>query len=166
MRIPTEEDWGDLERYANAAGFSFRERLDLGYAHDKFLGRSREDMEPAFEASVISCFEDLCVMPAIPFAYYVIGFRDYVLHRAMQADPEPDDGNPDAASTFMTLVLQRLERDPEVVMPVIDELMPALEHVARNQLLYGASPSIYGGFPEKLSRIEALVRARKGEHRG
>src|ERR1039458_10548038 len=68
MVVPTEEDWGD-----------YRRDLDQEWAHRQFAGRTNAEMLPEFDRNVLERAEDLHWMPAIPFRYYMLGFRDYIL---------------------------------------------------------------------------------------
>jgi hypothetical protein len=90
-------------------------------------------------------------MPEVPFRYYVLGFRDFVM--AGQFDHL--EGS-DAASCFLSLVLEKLEKQPSYILSVMPQLLPAVRHVAMNQASFDANERIYGSFQEKLGRIEAL----------
>jgi hypothetical protein len=83
--------------------------------------------------------------------YYILGFRDFITAKQF----EFLDGS-DAASCFLGLVLEKLENHPMLIVPVMPELLPAVEYVARNQSLFDADESIYGNFLKKLSRIQTL----------
>lgn len=69
----------------------------------------------------------------------------------------------DAASCFLGLVIEKLEKQPEAIAPIMPELLPAIEHVARNQVLYEAEESMYGNFLEKLAQIQTLSAAHPKE---
>jgi len=140
LRVPTEEDWGDYQL-----------DLDQNHAHSIFAGRTNQDLQPFFKKNPIELADELRWMPAVPFRYYMLGFRDFV----MAQDFDLTDGS-DAASCFLGLVLEKLEAHPLDIAPVMPELMPSLEYVSANQLLFDADESIYGRFPEKLARIENL----------
>ena len=139
-RIPREEDWGD-----------YNADLDQKHAHSVFAGRTNEQMQPFFRRNPIEMTDELRWMPEVPFRYYMLGFRDFVMAR----DFDFLDGS-DAASCFLTLVLEKLERQPRHVLPIMPELLSALEFVANNQALFNADESIYGNFREKLARIREL----------
>ena len=138
--MPTEEDWGD-----------YHSDLDQKHAHSVFAGRTNAEMQPFFRRNPIEMTSELRWMPDTPFRYYVLGFRDFV----MAGDFDHLDGS-DAASCFLELVLEKLERHPRLVIPVMPELLPAVEYVARNQEVFGADEAIYGSFLEKLSCIQTL----------
>ena len=67
----------------------------------------------------------------------------------------------DAASCFLSLVLEKLERQPQDIIPVMPELLPAVEYVAENQAEFDAEESIYGDFREELKRIKTILAARE-----
>ena|SRR5580700_4255247 len=138
--VPTEDDWGD-----------YRSDLDQNHAHSVFAGRTNEEMQPFFRRNPLAITDDLRWMPDVPFRYYILGFRDFIA--AKQFDFL---GGSDAASCFLGLVLEKLENHPRLIVPVMPELMPAVEYVARNHSLFGADEGIYGNFLEKPSRIQTL----------
>jgi hypothetical protein len=138
--MPTEDDWGD-----------YRSDLDQKHAHSVFAGRTNEEMQPFFRRNPLAMTDDLGWMPDVPFRYYLFGFRDFIT--AKQFDFL--DGL-DAGSYFLGLVLEKLENHPRLIVPVMPELLRAVEYVARNQSSFDADESIYGNFLEKLSRIQTL----------
>ncbi len=144
MPVPTEKDWGD-----------YHSDLDQEYAHRVFAGHTNEEMQPHFRANVIERTSDLRFMPEIPFRYYMIGFRDFVL----AGDFAHLEGS-DAASCFLRLVRQKLEREPASIARIMPELLEAVDHVARNQSAYEADTEIYGDFLDLLAEILALNAAR------
>jgi hypothetical protein len=74
MPIPTEADWGN-----------YQADLDQNYAHKMFAGRTNQEMLPHFKRNVIERTADLQWMPEVPFRYYMLGFRDFVM--AGEFDP-------------------------------------------------------------------------------
>lgn len=138
--VPTEEDWGD-----------YSSDLDQNHAHSVFAGRTNDEMQPFFRRNPVATTDDLRWTPDAPFRYYILGFRDFIT--AKQFDFL--DGS-DAASCFLGLVLEKLESNPRVIVPIMPDLLPAVEYVARNQALFDADEDIYGNFLEKLSRIQTL----------
>lgn len=140
LSLPTESDWGD-----------YRSDLDQNHAHSVFAKHTNEEMQPFFRRNPLGLTDDLRWMPDVPFRYYILGFRDAVM--AKQFDLH---NRADAASCFLGLVLEKLEGHPRLIVPVMSELLPAVEYVARNQSLFDADETIYGNFLDKLSRIETL----------
>lgn len=143
MPVPTEADWGD-----------YQADLDQDYAHKLFAGRTNEEMLPHFRRNVIERTDELRWMPEVPFRYYMLGFRDFV----MAGEFDQWEAS-DAANCFLGLVLQKLENQPGYILPIMQELLLAIRHVTRKQQSFDASESIYGNFPEKLKRIEALCES-------
>ena len=140
MPVPTEAEWGD-----------YQADPDQTYAYKLFGGRTNQEMLPLFRRSVIERTDELRWMPELPFRYYMLGFRDFVMSEDLG-----ELGASDAVSCFLGLVLQKLENQPGYIVPIMPNLLPAIRHVATNQASFGASESIYGSFQEKLKRIEAL----------
>jgi hypothetical protein len=140
MAVPTEAEWGE-----------YQADLDQTYAHDLFAGHTNQEMLPHFRKNVIERTSELRWMPEVPFQYYVLGFRDFVMAGEFE---ELEASN--AASCFLGLVLEKLEKQPRFILPVMSQLLPAIRHVAANQTSYHASESIYGSFREKLKHIESL----------
>jgi len=142
--VPTEAEWGN-----------YQADPDRTYAHKLFAGRTNQEMLPHLRRNVIERTDNLRWMPVMPFRYYMLGFRDFVLTGGF--DPTWAS---DAASCFLDLVLEKLEKQPGYILAIIPQLLPAIRQIAINQASYGASESIYGSFQEKLRRIEALSRSR------
>ena len=114
-------------------------------------------MLPHFRRNVIERTDELRFMPEVPFRYYILGLRDFVM-----AGEFDEFGAADAASCFINLVLQKLETKPESIVTILSELLPAIRHIATNQSIYEAIEDIYGSFQEKLKRIEFLHEALGG----
>ena len=140
LSIPTEADWGD-----------YRSDLDQESAHGVFAGKSNDEMQQYFRDIPVEAASDLRFMPEIPFRYYMLGFRDCVTSGGF----EPYN-NSDAASCFLHLVTEKLETQPRCIIPIMPELIPAVEHIAHNQATFDADESIYGNFLETLKQIRVL----------
>jgi hypothetical protein len=140
MPIPTEANWGN-----------YHNDLDREYAHKLFAGRTNEEMLPHFRRNVIERTDELRWMPEIPFRYYMLGFRDYIM-----AGDFPHLKASDAASCFLGLILEKLQKHPDAILPIMPELFPAARYVAMHQSSFEATESIYGNFQEKLRQIESL----------
>ncbi|PYX44261.1 MAG: hypothetical protein DMG83_14480 [Acidobacteria bacterium] len=114
-------------------------------------GVATKKMQTYFRNNPIETASDLQFMPEVPFRYYMLGFRDYVM------GPRSDRSwTSDAASCFLRLVLHKLEQQPKHIIPIMPDLLPALHYVAQNQASFEASENIYGKFPEMLARIQTL----------
>ena len=145
-KIPNESDWGD-----------YTADLDQEYAHRHFAGRSNEEIQPRFRRNPIEATEELRFMPEVPFRYYMLGFRDFV----MSGDFQPLDSS-DAASCFLRLTLEKLQTQPNHIVAVMLDLLPAIRYVANNQAKFEADEKIYGDFREILVQIEKLFASCGG----
>jgi hypothetical protein len=123
MRVPTDADWGD-----------YQVDSDQESAYKMFGGHSNQEMIAHFNRNVIERTDELRWMPAIPFQYYMIGFRDFVL-----AGEVAETWTPDAANCFLNLILEKLEKQPEYIVPIMSQLLSAVRQVAANQASFGAS---------------------------
>jgi len=140
LSVPSEEDWGN-----------YKADLDQKHAYSVFAGRTNAEVQPFFRRNPIERTDELRWMPEVPFRFYMLGFRDFVMAKNfgfMNAS--------DAASCFLGLVLEKLDKHPPHIIPIMPDLLPALEYLGQNQSLFQADESIYGNFLEKLSRIKAL----------
>jgi hypothetical protein len=149
LHVPSETEWGD-----------YKGDLDQKCAHDQYIGRSNEEMQTYFRNNPIETASDLQFMPEVPFQYYMLGFRDYVM--GARSDRS---WTSDAASCFLRLVLHKLEQQPKHIIPIMPDLLPALHYVAQNQASFEASENIYGKFPEMLARIQTLYADTAGSRR-
>jgi hypothetical protein len=139
--IPSEEDWDN-----------YKEDLDATYAHNLFIGKSNEQMLPEYKGRVLARWEDIFSMPKKPFQYYIFGFREFVILQNFGFCESSD-----AASSFLNLILVKLEKQPDYILPVIEKLFPDIEFLANNQELYDADESIYGNFKDKLAAIREFA---------
>ncbi|MFZ6681757.1 hypothetical protein [Undibacterium sp. Tian12W] len=141
LQIPTEEDWGE-----------YKNDLDQKYAHKMFFGKNLAEARLLFEGAVIERTGELRFMPVIPFQYYIGAYCQYVTSPAVLNNRNASD----AASCFLRLVESKLRVDPDSISPLMKELMPAIEYLAKNQVLFDADVDIYGDFNEIFSEIERL----------
>lgn len=149
LGIPTEADWGD-----------YSADLDQNWAHQHYYGKTNEEMREHFSNNPIEGASDLRFMPETPFRYYMLGYRDYV----MSGEFDVCDGA-SAADCFLTLVRDKLEKEPRYIVPIMSELLPAIEHVATHQEQFDADEHIFGSFRDKLERIRALYADAKDRYR-
>jgi hypothetical protein len=140
MKVPSEEDWGN-----------YRSDLDQEWAHRVFAGHTNAEMQAKFRANVIERVDELRFMPAVPFRYYMIGFRDFI--KSLEFG---DLDAADATSCFLNLVVQKLEQDRNSILPILPELLETVDYVAKNQVAFDADLDIYGDFLEVAKRIYAL----------
>lgn len=64
-----------------------------------------------------------------------------------------------SASSFLGLIEHTLQWAPSTIEPVMDEILEAVDFVARNQARYEADIQIYGDFKERAQRIRSLRSA-------
>ncbi|MFZ6733459.1 hypothetical protein ACO0LG_16145 [Undibacterium sp. Ji42W] len=143
LEIPSEEDWGD-----------YRNDLDQKYAHKMFFGKNLEEARLLFEGAVIERTEELRFMPVIPFRYYIFAYCRYLTSTAVLGRWDASD----AASCFLRLVESKLSDESDAISPIMNELMPTIEYVAKNQVLFDADVDIYGDFNEIFSEIRRLAQ--------
>lgn len=141
--VPTEADWGNY-------GLD----LDQKHAHSVFSGRTNEEVQVVFKRNPIEATDGLRWMPEVPFRYYMLGFRDAVLAA------EFGQYLSDAASCFLSLIAEKLEKHPRAILPIMPELLSAAEHIAKNQAKFEADERIYGNFMQKLVHIQCLYSAQ------
>lgn len=146
QQVPTEADWEN-----------YKDDLDTEYAHRAFIGRTNEEMQPRFFENPIEMTDELRWMPRIPFQYYMVGFRD-----ALVSPGWGPCNDSDAASCFLRLVLEKLERQPTHILAIMPDLLPTIEDVAQNQLKFNANEKIYGSFLELLEQIRTRYHALGG----
>jgi UDP:flavonoid glycosyltransferase YjiC (YdhE family) len=146
QRVPTEQDWGN-----------YQDDLDQNDAHQKFAGKTNEQVQRYFRENVIMTTDDLRWMPRIPFQYYMIGFKDFVSSRNF----EPSYAS-DPASCFIRLVLEKLENHSDHILAIMPDLLPTVEYVANHQAEFEADKAIYGSFPEIYKQIQALYNVLRG----
>jgi len=144
--VPTEDDWGD-----------WKSDMDLKYAHQIFFGKSNKEVQEDFYRCVIERADELRVMPEAPFRYYMLGFRDFILAGRFQLYDSAD-----AASCFLSLVESKLQKQPEYIMPIIDDLLETIRLVSDHQVKYEANEDVYGNFQEAYKRIQSLVNKNIG----
>jgi hypothetical protein len=144
FHIPTEEDWGD-----------WADGLDKECAHGNFAGKSNAAMMAEYYEDALGRAEELGCMPPVPFRYYVLGFRDYLLYPKYD---HSDDS--DAANSFLSLIEHKLYYYAPAILPVMNELISTVTHVADHQADFGAALEFYGDFQEKRISIERLYQQR------
>src|SRR5207245_2066654 len=124
-QIPTKNDWlSDGKRWVD---------METDYSFENYLGKSLSECMPLIENAPLGVAEDISYMPAVPFRYYVMAFKQYLLRPDVTNGQECRFDNSDAASTFLLLIKSKLTDDPALIMPVITGLLPVAEFVAANQ---------------------------------
>ena len=145
QQIPTEQDWGN-----------YSDDLDQTYAHRIFSGKSRDEARNIFRNAVLERIDELRYMPPLPFRYYTLALRDYVTSKdAMESDMASD-----AASAFLDLILEKVLNSWNVIGPIMFELLPAADYIARHQPLYNASEKVYGRFADRYAEIQMRLQGQ------
>ena len=145
--IPTEDDWNDYET-----------DIDTKWAHDQYVGKSLDEVLPYFIVNNVLCAaEDLSHMPAIPFQYYVMTFKRLFLSESVRKDLLEKGEPADASSCFLNLVRNTLVTNSQLIMPVMNELMPVVNYVAENQDLFKVNRHIYGNLKNIRDEIVRLI---------
>ncbi len=147
MKVPNKEDWGDYEK-----------DLDANYAFKVFFGRTISEVVPLFGVNPLERTNELRFMRPIPFRYYILAFRDYLLSKESRDDA-------DAASCYLSLIGEKIMEQPDTIGPVFPALMESMCKIAENQDFYDADEDIYGNFEELRERIMAAYEKHR-EHRG
>jgi hypothetical protein len=157
MNVPTEEDWLDWPDTAQRPL-----DLDEAYARQQFAGKSFEEALQMFRTrDVLMCSEDVSYMPPIPFRYYMLVFKTYVLELGNREIAERDlvDDPSSAASSFLRVIEAKLRSEMNFIAPIMGDLLPVVEFIAMNQQQYFADPDIFGDFRQQFARINTLWRA-------
>ncbi len=155
--IPTEEDWKWPE---NQCPY---DQMDEAWAHDRFAGKSIEQVEGYFFDSVLSASEAISYMPKIPFQFYIFAYTRYLLDkRTLGEDYSFNNGASDGASSFLELIKEKLVWLPTHIMPIMPELLLVVEFIAANQALYRADEDIYGSFRQLEEQIKTLYAKHSG----
>lgn len=142
--VPDEEAWGD-----------YRGDLDQQAAYRTFFGKKADDLVDAFENAPIERADEIRFMPDVPLAYYLLAFGKYMdSPHVLQSVNAPD-----AASSFLSLLLEKAISSPSALEPVLPELISVAERVANRQSELGADTDIYGDFAGMLTRIRAASKA-------
>ncbi|RVU42090.1 hypothetical protein EOE67_01765 [Rheinheimera riviphila] len=126
----------------------YQDDMDAHYAFKVFFGKTLAEMQPWFRQSVIERTDELRFMPTKAFQYYIFALRDYIIEKNYSED---DDDC--AVDCLFNLVQQKINSDPGAILPVIDELIPALHVIAANVAMYNINMDIYGSIPQRLQLL-------------
>ncbi|MCW5824871.1 MAG: hypothetical protein KIT34_18890 [Cyanobacteria bacterium TGS_CYA1] len=148
--VPTEKDWGN-----------YLENLDIKWAFEKFGNRTLFDSLKYCKENPVSAFECFIHMPPIPFQYYIFAYPLILTSNDYLKGKLSGNMASDIASCFINIVILKLKESPTEILPVMENLFPALKIVALNQELYEADVSIYGEFSKQLNEIEKLYSFAK-----
>ncbi|MEM7222216.1 MAG: hypothetical protein AAF495_04515 [Pseudomonadota bacterium] len=127
--------------------------LDTAYAFKVFFGKSIEEAIPKIQGNPIERADEIRFMPPVPFRYYILALRDYLLS-------EQSRGDFDAPGCYLRLIEEKLRDEPEKILPVMQHLEDSIERVAKAQAFYDADVDIFGDFVEIRARIVTAYEAR------
>lgn len=145
MNIPNEDDWSPKLLHEDALT-----------AYDRFFGKSNDEMQEYFYRNVISATNDIRFMPNVPFQYYIYGLCQYVTGTNLNKYEASA-----AASGFLGLVHEKAESNFPLIKPLLQDLIPVVEFVVKNQCEYGADKDIYGDFSEIMEKISKIIDRNK-----
>ena len=138
--LPTEQDF-----------LAPRSRnLDERHALKVFGGKTPEQAEAMFRRNFSFYQEDLTYMRGPAFRFYMVPAMRYLTSDAAVGDP-------DAASTFCSLLELRLGDDPAALVPIAPLVIATVERVLRHFDQYGCSPEIYGDVPGRYRAVVARL---------
>lgn len=140
-RIPSDEDWGDFER-----------NHDIAHAYRFFSGRDNKEVQEEFRKNALMRCFDIGYMPIIPFRYYLLGLRDFIISEA--------DGyfeKSTAVDCFVGLIENKLCISPEYICPIWNELVNAVEIILSGQENFDMDIDIYGDSQARLKKMLNMV---------
>ncbi len=151
LPVPSESDW---ENYKGC--------IDASYAHDLFIGKTNDEMREHFDRCVIERASELRFMSKVPFRYYMLGFGNYI--QSINIPNERIVDASDAASCFINLVEEKLNKKPDDIFPIMSEVLPIVEYIAHNQKNFDCSADIYGNFEEKYQIIKKIPENHRNRY--
>jgi hypothetical protein len=126
------------------ADINVYDTLDEQYAVRNFLGKTHEQALELFRDNALHYQEDLTVMGAVGFCFYVDAFIAY-----LKGEESADDS--DAASCFCFMVEQRLRIDSKTELrPSAPKLIDAITYLLEHFEKFHVTPHIYGDVPSRL----------------
>lgn len=146
--IPTKDDWiwpPDCDYYVG----------DCNYACDRFLGKSLEQTMEYFLDAPLGAVECISYMPEIPFRYYMKAFEMLFTQEKYRRQIQ----QPDGARSFLLLIKHKLQDEPNMILPIMAEVLPVAEFVATHQVEFDADLDIYGSFLDLLDEIRFIHRS-------
>jgi hypothetical protein len=144
LQVPDEDAWGE-----------WRADLDTKSAHESFAGKTAAEAAALFRDNVLWHTGELEAMPPVPFRYYMLALKDYILSPAALED-ECDAA--DGANCFLGLIETKLHGARTDIEPIMASLLPAVAYVSDHQETYSATVEICGDFRARGARIRELVQ--------
>lgn len=140
--VPSREAWGSLDD------------LDVKYAFNFYGGKSIKDLASDLIYNPIERVDELRFSPWAVFSYYIFWFVEFLTS-------DESKGEPDCASCFLHLVLEKAQAEPRMFKKLYPHLKLAIDIVAGRQEFYEAPVHIYGLFSDYKQGIEAEVAKKK-----
>ncbi len=137
---PSVEDWGEISTSIDD--------LDVSAAFNNFYGKSKSEIQKQFYNNVLIAYSDLRFMPKIPFQFFLLEFKDFI-----EAGKFEKYSDSDAANCFIKLIKEKVENEPEFVLPILAELLPTVKDICENQSAFSLDENIYGSFKELYRNI-------------
>lgn len=137
----------DLSEWEN-----YQEDFDVKSAFDNFYGLSFETAKGLCRSDPLSCFTDLRFMPIKPFQFYFVAYKDIFLTGTLD-----EMSAASAAQCFLTLTELTLDKSPDYILPIWNEIVPALQFIASNKAAYKSTENIYGDFQ---GRVAAIMKSK------
>lgn len=129
--------------------------LDENHARKIFFGKNIEQTFPLFERNAIERADEIRFMPEQCFPYYLIAFASYLMLESTKENIMA----PDAASSFLNLVIDQLLNAPHKISGLMEKILPVADYLASHQNEYDADIEIYGSFFDKLKEIKKLMNS-------
>ena len=141
-KVPDKADWA-----------GYKEDLAVRHFHKLAFGKTIDDIQQYFYGGrAIERADELLFAPRPVFQYYVFAFVRFLMS-------ESGEGESDAASPFLSLLLERENKDPGSASEIYFELSEAVDFVASHQDYFDADVDIYGSFDERAERIRRACSA-------
>ncbi|MCE0555528.1 hypothetical protein [Motilimonas sp. E26] len=145
MNIPNVKDWGDYEN-----------DYDMKDAFEHFNGISIDEAKALFRIDPFTSINDLSFMPEVPFRYYMLAFKGYI------EDCKFEDGEAySSTARFLKTIERKLEKKPQDIEPIMEELLPTIKFVANNQERFETGSYSFGNYMERYLVITQLYQTIK-----
>jgi hypothetical protein len=141
MNIPTKEDWGE-----------YWLDIDQSSAYKTFFGKSNLELQKVYFENGQEIMTEIRFMPVVPFRYYVFGLSEFI-----SAGNFPKYEAADFTSYFLDMIELVLKLEPDKVGPLIDNILPTVKKIARDQHSYDAPVDLYGDYQIKADSIISLI---------
>lgn len=134
--VPTQDDWCNIG-------------IDGQHAYKFFFGLDEKDpkLREVLMSNPLERSFDIKEMPEVPFRYYFSVFMKLAGEQLISL------ADPDFLVIFFLLAEKVLEVNPNRLRYCLDDLIPIMIFVAKNQDFLDADVDIYGDFNEVVNRF-------------